>query len=60
MKIKLNQDLRTPNGQLKKDDVIEIADEQGIPNDHFWRNRLKDSAIDNCIEVISTKKKENK
>lgn len=60
MKIKLNQDLRTPNGQLKKDDVIEIADEQGIPVDHFWRNRLKDSAIDNCIEVISTKKKENK
>lgn len=61
MQIKLNQDLRTPQGQLLKDAIIEINDENGVPTDLFWRNRLKDSAIDNCIEivdqVISTQKK---
>jgi len=60
MKIKLNQDLATPQGKLLKDQFIEIADDNGIPTDHFWRNRLKDSAIDNCIEVISTQKKDKK
>lgn len=61
MQIKLNQNLRTPQGQLLKDTIIEINDEDGVPTDLFWRNRLKDSAIDNCIEVInqviSTQKK---
>ena len=61
MQIKLNQNLRTPQGQLSKDTIIEINDENGVPTDLFWRNRLKDSAIDNCIEivnqVISTQKK---
>ena len=61
MQIKLNQNLRTPQGQLLKDTIIEINDENGVPTDLFWRNRLKDSAIDNCIEVvnqvISTQKK---
>ena len=61
MQIKLNQNLKTPQGQLLKDTIIEINDENGVPTDLFWRNRLKDSAIDNCIEVInqviSTQKK---
>lgn len=61
MQIKLNQNLRTPQGQLLKDAIIEINDENGVPTDLFWRNRLKDSAIDNCIEVVNqvilTKKK---
>lgn len=61
MQIKLNQNLRTPQGQLLKDAIIEINHENGVPTDLFWRNRLKDSAIDNCIEivneVISTQKK---
>lgn len=61
MKIKLNQNLKTPQGQLLKDAVIEINDQSGVPIDLFWRNRLKDSEIDNCIEVvkevISTQKK---
>lgn len=53
MQIKLNQNLRTPQGQLLKDTVIEINDQDGVPTDLFWRNRLKDSAIDNCIEVVN-------
>lgn len=41
--------------------TINIAeDSYGNPADRFWRRRLKDAKIDNCIEVISetTKKKE--
>lgn len=52
MQIKLNQNLRTPQGQLVKDTIIDINDEDGVPTDLFWRNRLKDSAIDNCIQVV--------
>jgi len=61
MQIKLNQNLKTPQGQLLEGAIIEINDEAGVPTDLFWRNRLKDSAIDNCVEivdqVISTQKK---
>jgi hypothetical protein len=61
MQIKLNQNLKTPQGQLLQGTIIQINDENGVPTDLFWRNRLKDSAIDNCIEVvdqvISTQKK---
>jgi hypothetical protein len=52
MQIKLNQNLKTPQGQLLEGTIIEINDEHGVPTDLFWRNRLKDSAIDNCIEVM--------
>lgn len=60
MKIKLNQNLNTPKGKLNKNDIIEIEDINGEPLDQFWRNRLRDSAIDNCIEVLSTNKKDKK
>lgn len=53
MKLKLNQDLKMPKGKLTKDSIIEIADADGVPLDKFWRNRLKDSAIDNCVEIVS-------
>lgn len=49
MKIKLNTDLLTH----KEGDTIDIADNNGIPETEFWRKRLKDSAIDNCIEVVT-------
>lgn len=33
--------------------VVTIAvDSDGVPLSKFWRNRLKDSEIDNCVEVI--------
>lgn len=60
MKIKLNQNLSTPKGKLNKGDIIEIEDINEEPLDHFWRNRLKDSTIDNCIEIILTNKKDKK
>ena len=56
MKLKLNQDLKTPKGKLTKGSTIEVEDIDGVPTDRFWRNRIKDSAIDNCVEIVSTQK----
>ena len=54
MKIILKQGLRTPTGKLKAgDEVIIVCDNDDLPLDNFWRNRIKDSAIDNCLEVIN-------
>jgi hypothetical protein len=50
MKIKINSKIRN----YKIGETIEIEDLDGIPTDIFWRNRLNDSKIDNCIEVITT------
>ncbi len=53
MKIKLNTDL---NG-LKKGRVINVeTDCNGTIIDSFWRRRMFDSLIDNCIEVVVEEK----
>ena len=52
--IKLNTDLRG----LKAGTTIGIkTDKDGTPLDRYWRNRMKDAPIDNCIEVVKTKVK---
>jgi hypothetical protein len=51
MKIKLNMDI----AGHKKSTIIEVLDCDGVPVDEFWRKRLKDSKIDNCIELVSEK-----
>lgn len=53
MRIKLNQDLRG----FKAGKEITIKDTDGVPIDAFWRNRLRDAVIDNCITVITEKPK---
>lgn len=61
MKLKLNQNLSTPTGKLLKDAIIEIeADENSVPLDFFWRRRLADSVIDNCVEIVSETSKSKK
>lgn len=32
------------------------ADPSGVPLDRFWRRRIKDAKIDNCLEVIKPSK----
>jgi hypothetical protein len=54
MKIKI---LKKVKENLRVGQVIEIEDIKNIPTDQFWRARLKDSKIDNCIEIIKTKNK---
>ena len=53
MKIKLNTAMK---GYAKGQEIT-IGDENGIPLDPFWRRRLKDSEIDNSIEIVQTKPK---
>jgi hypothetical protein len=56
IKIKFNQDLKTPFGLFAKNQKIEIEAKNGIPLQHFWRNRIRDAEIDNAIEIINNKK----
>jgi hypothetical protein len=54
MKIKINKNF----GSYKSGQELEIkADKYNIPLDRYWRNRLNDSKIDNCVEIITTKTK---
>lgn len=53
MKLKLNIDILG----YRKGQVIDVESVKGKPRDRFWRDRLKDSAIDNCVEVVVESKK---
>lgn len=56
IKLKLNQNLSTPKGKLEKDSIVNIeCCNAGIPLNKFWRNRLEDSKIDNCLSVVIDK-----
>lgn len=57
VKIRLNQNLSTPNGKKLKDQIIKIeCAPDGVPLDRFWRNRFTDSKIDNCLEIVKEDK----
>jgi hypothetical protein len=57
MKIKILKSFNDPKlGLLKEGQEIEIESLDDVPTSQFWRNRLKDSVIDNAIEIIKTKK----
>lgn len=52
--LKLNSALRGK----KKGQIVRIrVDKDGIPIERYWRNRLKDAEIDNCVEFVKKKKK---
>jgi len=49
MKLKLNRDL---NG-FKAGHILQLScDKDGIPLNPFWRRRLFDADVDNCVEVL--------
>lgn len=57
MIIKIIKNLQHPKlGLLKQGSQIEIEDEKGFPTDIFWRNRLKDSVVDEAIAVVDNVK----
>ena len=57
MIIKILKSFNHPKlGILKEGQEIEIETLDDVPTSQFWRNRLKDSVIDNAIEIIKTKK----
>lgn len=61
IKIKILKELQNNNKIYKINDELEIeADENSIPLNKFWRNRIKDAKIDNCIEILNNKVKKLK
>jgi len=50
MKIKLNVAM---HGYVKDSVINIIVNQDNMPVDQFWRKRLNDSLIDNCIEIVS-------
>jgi len=32
------------------------TDENGVPLSKFWRRRIKDAEIDNCVEIVKSRK----
>ncbi len=55
-KLKINKILGKKRPKIGEIIKIEV-DVNNIPLDRFWRNRVKDSAIDNCVELIPNNKK---
>jgi len=50
IKLKLNLDL---GGKYKKGMLVSIeVDREGTPLERFWRNRMRDSKLDNCVEIV--------
>lgn len=36
------------------------TDSKRVPLSKFWRDRLKDAKIDNCVEIVKQKRGSNK
>ncbi len=54
--LKIIKPFKYLNKKLEIDSIISVeADKEGIPLNIFWRNRLRDSEIDNCVEIIKIK-----
>ncbi len=59
LKLKINSTFRSQ--KVKKGDIITVeVDSNSIPLDQFWRRRLKDSKIDNCVEIVNNNNKKIK
>ena len=42
-----------PIGKYKAGALVKVqVSKTGIPLEFFWRRRISDSAIDNCLEII--------
>ena len=57
MKLKIiNEQLKALHGE-----VVDVAvNNYGKPIERYWRNRLRDAAIDCCVEAIEEKPKAKK
>jgi len=43
------------SGYNSGDTIVIDVDDSNVPLDSFWRRRLQDSKIDNCVTVTRTK-----
>lgn len=50
VKLKLN----VPLQGYREGQILDFpADANGVILDRYWRNRVRDSAIDNCVELVT-------
>jgi hypothetical protein len=49
--LKLNADLRGH----KKGEVIKLEARGRMPIDVYWKRRIRDARIDNCVELVEKK-----
>jgi len=57
MKLKLNQPMA---GYEAGRTVTVQTDASGVPLEKFWRRRLRDAKIDNCVEVVKASRRKAK
>ena len=57
IKLRLNVDLA---GKKAGSIVTVTIDSNKTITDQYWRRRLADSEIDNCVEIVKTKKGDDK
>ena len=50
--VRVNMDLAT----FKEGQIVKLKFKNGVPVDRFWRRRLQDARIDNCVQVIEDAK----
>lgn len=60
MKVKINSEGLAIALDKSVGDIVEIKEKNGVPLVKEWRNRLKDAVIDDCVTVVTEKKKESK
>lgn len=53
MKLEINHDW----GPYKKGQIINTPDVDGVSTDIYWRRRLADAEIDNCVSIVKQKAK---
>lgn len=53
IKLKLNQPMQ---GYEAGREVTVQTDSAGVPLEKFWRRRMRDAQIDNCVEVVKSSK----
>lgn len=55
---KLRLKLNAPLGGFPAGREIEIdTDNTGVPLEKYWRDRIKDSAIDHCVSIVKKTRK---
>jgi hypothetical protein len=47
--------LNTPLRGLPAGHIVKVKCKDGLLLDQYWRRRLKDAAIDGCVEIIENK-----
>jgi len=48
--------LNTPLRGLPAGHIVKVKCKDGLLLDQYWRRRLKDAAIDGCVEIIEKAK----